>query len=207
MKLNKLIERLDLPISGYFIYNRNISEDEEIKVQGPFKNSELAWESLLNMNNPTNFVIGKFDKSCFPVEEEIFERYLEDNEVIDEETEMDESSKTEIKIKGGKRAAVKKYSGNKGDAEDRNYRVVNGKKQFKKNAKREHDNKKNSASDRWKNMSSRDKKQISKSIKKSMEKADKLHNNRGDKNGPGNSAERLKKAAEIIAAKKKKING
>lgn len=209
MKFDDLIEQLDNRCNGYFIYNKSLSADRDTKVQGPFKSSKLAWESLMNSNNPTNFVIGKFENSTDPVFEESFERYLKDDELLDEVTELDEGGSIETKIRAGKRVVLKKYAANQArDAKDRGFRVVDGKKQYKKNARKEHDNKKDSASDRWKNMSRQDRKDISKSIKKSMKKADRLHKNRGEdgsgKDKPSNN--KIVRVARKLADSKTRTN-
>jgi hypothetical protein len=206
MKFKELLEKIKGP-AGYFIYNKEISEENKLQIHGPFSSSTKAWESLFNMNNPTNFVIGKFSNADYPIEEESFVRFLEDDELLDEETEIDEATSQETRIRGGKRVALKKYSGNDGNAEDRNYRVVNGKKQKKSNARKEHDRKKNSASDRWKNMDSSERREISKNIKKSMKKADRLHGKDNDKSNAEREAERIINTALLIKQKRKRING
>lgn len=208
MKFDDLTKLLNLNISGYFIYPKNVNENEDPEVHGPFTKSCDAWKALYELNEMTKYVIGKFDNSINPIQEEIFERFLEDDELLDEEIEIDEASSHETRIRGGKRVSLKKYSSNeRRDAEDRNFRVVDGKKQIKSNAKREHDRKKKSASDRWKNMSDSDRKKISKNIKKSMKKADRLHGNRGEKEKSSSDFDRIKGAAQILKDKKKNING
>ena len=79
---------------------------------------------------------------------------------------------------------------------------------MKSNAKREHDNKKDSASDRWKNMGNSERNKVSKSIKKSMKKADRLHSNTGDiKKDEDTDFHRIKRAAMILKDRRKRVNG
>lgn len=211
MKFDDLVNRVDPTMFGYFIYPQDINETEEVMVHGPFTKSSDAWKALYEFQDATKYVIGKFDSTTYPVQEEIFERFLGDDELIDEEIELDESSSRETRIRGGKRVSLKKYSGNeKRAAKDRNYRVVDGKKQQKSNASKEHDNKKDSASDRWKNMGNSERNKVSKSIKKSMKKADRISSNgtNGEvKKDEDTDFQRIKRAAIILKNKRKRVNG
>ena len=91
-----------------------------------------------------------------------------------------EFNKKEVKVRSGQRTSTNNFSGNKGDAKDRGHRVVKNRKQIKKDAEDEHDNKSDAASERWKEYSLKDRNEISDKIKNGMQKAHVLHRNRGE---------------------------